>query len=146
MFLGLTLLHEQHSWRQGLTFRLYNDRLNYIPYSTSLFMCYCIVGVSMSEPHISELKNRIFLIYVYICYHTCVYCTRIGASCISARGQYACDLTACAHLDTFMVAFLFRIQFQVVLLLVVNIDTLNTSRRVPKPSQGKKDRPQCRRE
>ena len=42
--------------------------------------------------------------------------------------QYERDLTTRAHLDTFMVAFLFKsLQFRVVWLLVVNIDTLTTS-------------------
>lgn len=64
-------------------------------------MCVCVCTISVSIAH-------------------------VGVSRI--RGQYACDLAACAHLDTFMVAFWFKIQFKVVLLLVVNIDTLNTSR------------------
>ena len=52
--------------------------------------------------------------------------------------KYACDLKTRADLDTFIV-HLFRIpRFRVVLLFVVNIDNLNTSRRAPKPLQGKR--------
>ena len=43
---------------------------------------------------------------------------------------------------TFIVAILFRILYFIIgLLFVVNIDTLNTSRRAPKPSQDREDLP-----
>ena len=56
--------------------------------------------------------------------------------CVCATyGQHACDLRTRTDLDTFIVQ-LFRIpRFRVVLLFVMNIDILNTSRRAPKPSQ-----------
>ena len=57
-------------------------------------------------------------------YRTYIHCTCTRV----AYGQYERDLTTHTHLETFMVAFLFKIlQFRVVMLLVVNIDTLTTS-------------------
>ena len=55
----------------------------------------------------------------------------------AAYKQYVHDLTTHAHLDTFIVAFLFRILWS---RLVMNVDTLNTPRRATKPSQDKEDR------
>ena len=73
--------------------------------------------------------------YIYISY-----VRPLHAYAHPAYGQYARDLTTRADLDTFIVQ-LFRIpQFRVVLLFVVNIDILNTSRRTPKPSHDKEDR------
>ena len=79
----------------------------------------------MSEPHTSDRVER--RKFSDICmYRTCIHCTCTRV----AYGQYERDLTTHTHLETFMVAFLFKIlQFRVVMLLVVNIDTLTTSRR-----------------
>ena len=51
---------------------------------------------------------------------------------VATYGQYVHDLKTRADLDTFRIPW-----FRVVLLFVVNIDILNTSRSVPKPSQDK---------
>ena len=55
----------------------------------------CIIGVSVSEPHTSEFNGGISLIYVYM--YCTSKCTRTHTTC----GQYARDLTACAHLHAF---------------------------------------------
>ena len=61
----------------------------------------------------------------------------------TAYGQYAHDLGTRVDIDTFMVQ-LFRIpQFRVVLLFVVNIDILNTSKDLAKPLQDKNSRVRC---
>ena len=61
----------------------------------------------------------------------------------TAYGQYARDLGTRVDIDTFMVQ-LFRIpQFRVVLLFVVNIDILNTSKDLAKPLQDKNSRVRC---
>ena len=66
-----------------------------------------------------------------------MYCTYVQCTCtLGVCGQYARDLKTCVDLDTFIIIPRFR----VVLLFVVNIDILNTSRRAPKPSQDKEDR------
>ena len=59
----------------------------------------------------------------------------------AACGQKACDLTTRAILDT---SFCFK--FRVFSLLVVNMDTLSTSRRSLKPSENKEERLRRRRE
>ena len=62
-------------------------------------------------------------------------------------GQITPDPTTHVHLDSFMVAILFKIlQFRVVLLVVANIDTPSTSTRALKPLQNKEDRLRIRRE
>ena len=58
-----------------------------------------------------------------------VHCTGTCA----AYGQYACDLKTRADLDTFIVQLFIIPWFRVVLLFVVNIDILDTSRRALKP-------------
>ena len=82
----------------------------------------------MSKPHTSEFNGGISLICVYVSY---VQCTRMCAVC----GQYAHDLTACAHLHAFTEC---QESFRVALLLAVKMDT-------PKPSQDK-DRTRNRKE
>ena len=74
---------------------------------------------------------------MYVCIYRTSYvqCTRTRAAC----GQKACDLTTPAILDTFK----FRV-FSFI--LVVNMDTLSTSRRSLKPSEDKEDRLRRRRE
>ena len=65
-----------------------------------------------------------------------VHCKRIR----TAYRQYAHDLGTRVDIDTFMIQ-LFRIpQFRVVLLFVVNIDILNTSKDLAKPLQDKNSR------
>ena len=99
----------------------------------------CLVGASVSEPHTSELNGEILwyiYIYIYICMYICIVrrtCTSNACVCVPHAGQKACDLTTRVNQDTFWSLELFR----VVLLLVVNTDTPNTSTRALKPSEDK---------